>query len=149
MFKTVLAHLTGSNGDESVLRASLALVLDCKGHIDCPRLTPDPAELIAESAQTDSGGWIILFDTIAEIQREANDRTPKAQTSFGAFTHEMDIRKRDDPSGGEHVRISWHEAVGDEFDHIASPGRCQDAIVVAGGQDRDGCLAAEALGGIV
>lgn len=149
MFKTVLAHLTGSNCDESVLRASLALVSDCKGHIDCLRLMPDPAELIAESAQTDSGGWIILSDTIAEIQREANDRTRKAQASFAAFTREKDIRKEDNPCGGEQVSISWHEAVGDEFDHITRAGRYQDAIVVAGGQDRDGRLAAEALGGIV
>lgn len=149
MFKTVLAHLTGSNCDESVLSASLALVSDCKGHINCLRLMPDPAELIAESAQTDSGGWIILSDTIAEIQREANDRTRKAQASFAAFTREKDIRNEDDPTGGEQVSISWHEAVGDEFDHITRAGCYQDAIVVAGGHDRDGRLAAEALGGIV
>ena len=56
MFKTVLAHLTGTSCDEPVLRASLALVSGCKGHIHCLRLMPDPAELVAQSAQAESGG---------------------------------------------------------------------------------------------
>lgn len=149
MFKTVLAHLTGSTCDESVLKASLGLVSDSTGHIDCLRLLPDPAELIAESAQTESGGWIILSDTIAEIEREANERTRKAQATVDVFGRENGIRRQDDPSGGEKVTISWHDAVGDEFDHITRAGRYQDVIVVAGGRDRDGRMAAEALGGIV
>jgi len=149
MLKTALVHLTGSSCDLPVLRASLALVSDVKGHIDCLHLMPDPAELIAESAQTDSGGWIILSDTIAEIQREANDRSRNAQATVAAFARENDIRKQDDPPVGEQVTISWHEAVGDEFDHISKAGLYQDVIVVAGGRDRDGRLATGALGGIV
>ena len=148
MFRTVLAHLTGSDCDESVLRASLALVSDCNGHIHCLRLLPDPAELIAQTAQADSGGWIILSDTIAEIQREANDRSQKAQATVASFTRENDIQKADDPPGGVQVTMSWHEAIGDEFDHITEAGRYQDVIVVAGGRDRDGRMASEALGAI-
>ena len=149
MFKTVLAHLTGSACDESVLRASSALVSDRAGHINCLRLLPDPAELIAESAQVEGGGWTILSDTIAAIEHEATERTRKAQATFAAFTRENDIPKLDDPPGGERISISWHEAAGDEFDQIVRAGRYQDVIVVAGGRDRDGRMAAEALGGIV
>lgn len=149
MFRTVLAPLSGTDCDHSVLGASLRLFAGGTGHIACLRLTPDPAELIAECAQVDMGSWMIVSDTVTALEQEAKQRTSTAKVTLADFCAREQIPTVDDPPGPGGASVSWQEDVGDEFDRITSHARYHDMVVLAGGEDRPGRLPTEALGGII
>lgn len=149
MFRTVLAPLSGTDCDHSVLAASLRLFADGNGHIACLRLIPDPAEIIAECAQVDMGSWMIVSDAIGAVEKEAKEYTTAARATLADFCAKQQISTVDDPPGRDRASVSWREDVGDEFDRITSHGRYHDLVVLAGGEDRPGRLPSEALGGII
>jgi nucleotide-binding universal stress UspA family protein len=149
MIKSILTPLSGTDCDNAVLATSLRVLVGEGGHIDCLRLLPDPAELIAESAQVDMGGWMIISDTVAAIEKEAKQRTKIAQSNLAGFCERENIATSDRPGDAARVSVSWREEVGDEFDHISASARSHDLVVLAGGTDRSGRLPEEALGGIV
>lgn len=148
MFSSILACLNGTDCDASVLAASLALA-GRSAHIQCLRLVPDPAAIIAQSAQVDMGGWMILGDTVDAIQRRATDLTKGARENMVRFAEEYGVSISDPAPGAAGVTISWHEAIGEEFDQIVKAARYHDVTVLAGGADRAGRLPEEALGGII
>jgi nucleotide-binding universal stress UspA family protein len=149
VFKTVLTLLSGTDCDKLTLSSALRVVAGSGGHIECLRLMPDPAELIAQVAQVDSGGWMILPDTIAAIEKEAKLRTEAARASFESFCRQENIETISDPTTKNVLSASFREAMGDEFDRVTEFGRYHDLIVLAGGHDRPGRLPEEALGGII
>ena len=149
MIRTVLAVLSGTDCDLPVLFTSLRALSGENGHIECLRLNPDPAALIAEAAQVDMGSWMIVSDTVTEIEQEAKERTKRAQENLARFSVTENIPTATDPPGPGGVSISWREETGDEFDRISSLARYHDLVVLAGGKDRAGRLPEEALGGII
>ena len=149
MFRTVLVPLSGTDCDYSVLAASLRVFAGGKGHITCLRLTPDPAEIIAECAQVDMGSWMVAADGIAALEEDAKKHTAAARAIFADFCAREHIPTADEPPGPDSASVSWREDMGDEFDGITSRGRYHDLVVLAGGEERPGRLPAEALGGII
>jgi len=149
MIRAILAPLSGTECDEAVLTTCLRVLSGESGHIDCLRLLPDPSELIAEAAQVDMGGWMILSDTVAAIEKEASERTKIARANLAGFCARENIPMSDSPDDAVRVSVSWREEVGNEFDRITAAARCRDLVVLAGGADRSGRLPEEALGGIV
>ncbi len=149
MFKTILASLSGNDSDVSVLSTSLRIASGANGHIECLRVRPDPAELIAESAQLVMGAPMILADTIATVEREAASRTAAARANFDRFCRRENISIADEPPGTGTVTVSWREETGDEFDQLTALARCHDIVVLPGGRDRVGGLPAEAAGGVI
>ncbi len=149
MFKNVLTHLSGTDCDQSVLATALRIAAADNAHIEALRLIPDPSELIAEAAQIDMGGWMIISDTVTAIEKEAAERTKAAQSNLAAFCASEKIPSVSEPGPAAGVSISWREEAGDEFDRITSLGRYHDLIVLGGGADRPGRLPEEALGGII
>ncbi len=149
MIRTVLAVLSGTDCDLPVLSTSQRILSGHNGHIECLRLNPDPAALIAEAAQVDMGGWMIISDTVTAIEQEAKERTKRAWATLAEFCRKENIPTANDPPGPSGVSISSREETGDEFDRISSVARYHDVVVVAGGADRPGRLPEEALGGIV
>ena len=149
MLKTVLALLSGSDCDKSVLSASLRVAGTDNGHIECLRLMPDPADVIAQVAQVDMGSWGVSSETFAVIEQEARRRTEVARANFDAFRQQHDLQLLNDPPSGSAVTVSWREEVGDEFDRVNTHARYHDVVVLAGGHDSNGRLPEEALGGII
>lgn len=149
MIRTVLVPLSGTDCDDAALTTATRVFSGGRGHIECLRLNPDPAQIIAECAQVDMGGWMIASDTVAAIEKEAQERTRTAQAALAAFRKREDIPMADDPPGPEGISVSYREDTGDEFDRITAFARYHDVVILGGGRDRPGRLSLEALGGII
>ncbi len=85
MIRSVLAVLSGTDCDFPVLATSLRVLSGQNGHIQCLRLNPISAALIAEAAQVDMSGWMIVSDTVTEIEQQAKERTKRAQSNLAEF----------------------------------------------------------------
>lgn len=150
MIKTVLVHLSGTDCDSAVLAMSLQLLKPYAGHMECLRVVPDPAALIAQAAQLDMGTSMVLADTLGMIEQQGRERTERARIAMEMFCKAENIVRADAPPGPNAVSASWREQpAADEFDRIIELARFHDLVVLAGGPERSGRLPAEALGSIV
>lgn len=149
MLKTILALLPGTDSDVSVLSTSLRIASGANGHIECLRLRPDAASLIAQSTQIDMGAPMILADTIAAVEQEVTSKTAAARASFDRFCREEDIRIANEPSDGNTVTVSWREETGDVFNRLAALARYYDIVVLPGGHNRLGGLPGEVAGEVI
>ena len=149
MFKSILALLSGTDSDASVLSTSLRIASGANGHIECLRLRPDAASLIAQSAQIDMGAPMILADTVAAVEQEATSKTAAARASFDKFCREENIHIANEPSGGSTVTVSWREEAGDVFNRLSALARYYDTVVLPGGRNRLGGLPGEVAGDVI
>jgi len=149
MFKSILAHLTGTDCDQPVLATSLRLARTYAGHIDCLRITPDLNAVATQIEQTGMAGWITLSDRLSAMENEAKERTKTAQAAFASFCRNQGIQNASDAPGPDITSCSWLEEIGEELEKITGLSRYHDAVVVAGGADRTGRLPHESLGAIV
>ncbi len=149
MIKTVLAHMTGTECDSSVLALCHALLKPSGGHIECLRILPDPAALIAQAATLDMGSSMVLADTLGAIEEQARGRTEAARKTFDEFCKAERVAIAGTPPC-EAVSAAWREvSANDEIDGLIAHARYYDLVVLAGGHERSGRLPAEALGSIV
>src|SRR4051812_25616732 len=107
MIKTVLAHLSGTDGDASVLATSRRLVEPSLGHIDCSRVTPDPAALVVQASQLDLGTSMVLADTLTMIEQRGRERTQRARAAMVEFCKREDIVYADAPPAPAAISASW------------------------------------------
>jgi len=150
MFKTVLVHLSGTDCDQSVLPTALRLVKPLGGHLDCVRVVPDQAALVAQAVQIDLGSAMLLSDTINTIEQHARERTERARATFADFCKRHDLPQVASPPGPGSVTASWREIpAADEYEAVTEIARSHDIAVLAGGKERSGRLPAEYLGSIV
>jgi hypothetical protein len=149
MFRTVLALLSGTHSDNSVLENSLRLVRPANGHIECLRAVPDPAAAITQATQSEMGAWMNLLDRVAAIEEEGKRRTNNAEANLARFREKEKIRNASEPDAAGDVSVAWRAETGDEFEQITKLARYHDAVVLAGGADRPGGLAEEVIGAIV
>jgi nucleotide-binding universal stress UspA family protein len=149
MLKNVLVHMTGTDCDSSVLATGLQLVRPFKGHMECLRVVPDPAALVAQAVQIDMGSAMVLADTLGAIEQQSRERTDRARATLSEFRKTEDIIAADAPPGPDAVSVAWRESkAADEWDRIVSLTRYHDLVVLAGGQERSGRLPPAALGSI-
>jgi nucleotide-binding universal stress UspA family protein len=92
---------------------------------------------------------MIISDTITAVEQHAKERTSNARANLAEFCQRRSIPAADDPPGPDGVSVAWREETGDEYDQITSRTRYHDVVVLAGGPERAGRLADEALGGII
>ncbi len=149
MFKTILALLSGTESDASVLSASLRIASPANGHIECLRVCPDAASVIAKTTYFDLGVPTILADSAAAVEQEATSRTAAARAHFDKFCQHENIRIANEPHGGSTVSVSWHEEAGDEFSRLTALARYHDVVVLPGGNNRVGGLPSEAAGEVI
>jgi nucleotide-binding universal stress UspA family protein len=150
MFKTVLVHLTGTDCDRSVLATALRIARPFGGHLDCVRMIPDQAALVAQAVQLDMGSAMLLSDTINTIEQQARERTERARATFAEFCKQHDVPQIGSPPGPGGVSASWREiAAADEYEAVTRSARFHDAAILAGGKERSGRLPPEFLGSIV
>jgi nucleotide-binding universal stress UspA family protein len=152
MFKTVLAHLTGTDCDATVLATALQLVRPFAGHVECLRVVQDPAVLLTQAMpfETGMGMTSILADVLSTIEQQSGERTKRARLAMSEFCKAKDIAYADSPPGPGGVSAVWLERKGaDDCDAVVAAARFHDLVVLAGGPERPGRLPAELLGNIV
>ena len=152
MFKTVLAHLTGTDCDASVLSTALQLARPFAGHLECIRVTADPAVLIAQTMPFDSGMGVsgIVADVMGTIEQQNSERTKRARLNFSEFCKTRDIALADSPPGPGDVSVAWRERKGaDDVEALTAEARFHDLVVLAGGGERNGRLPPELMGDVI
>jgi nucleotide-binding universal stress UspA family protein len=150
MFKTVLAHLAGTDCDQSVLSTTLNLVRPFAGHMECVCVTPDPAALAVQAMQFDMGMSMVLADVMSTIEQQGQARTKRSRQAMLEFCKTEDIILADVPPGPGDVSAAWRESkAADEWDHIIGLARFHDVTVLGGGRERPGRSPAELLGSAV
>ena len=149
MFKSILAHVTGSDRDRSVLTTSLRLARTCDGHIDGLHINPDLNAVATQIEQVGMAGWLTLRDRLNRLEQEAKEKKITAQANFEAFCREERIQIAGQPPGPDTISASWIDNTGEEIERLARLSRYCDALVLAGGADRPGRMRTEELGSIV
>lgn len=149
MFRTVLAHLTGTSSDPPTLTLSLRLADAQAGHIECLRVIPDLNAVATQINQIGMGGWITLTDRLTQMEREVSERSRSAQANFDRFRQDSKLGIASEPGASNVISVNYSEDTGEEVDRILRRSRYFDAVVLAGGANREGGLSEAALGTIV
>lgn len=149
MIKTILAHLSGTAIDQSVLAMSLDVARLYTGHIECLYVAVDPADLVRQASQIDITSSTMLVEALSTIESQNKERRERARASFSELCKQQDIARADEPPCPGTVSISLRETAGDEADCLAAEARFHDLVVLAGGAARDGRLPSGVLGQIV
>ena len=149
MFKTILAHLTGTHCDASVLAASFEAARPFGGHIECLYVAPDAGDLVRQAAQIDVASSTLLAEALASVERQRKERSEHAQAALAEFRKRDHVALADAPPGPDAVSASWREIVEDETGCLAAQGRFHDLLVLAGGPERSGRLATGDLGEVI
>jgi hypothetical protein len=68
-----------------VLATALQLVAPFAGHIECLRVVPDQAAMIAQAVQLDMGSAMVLADSLASFEKQSRERTKRARDAFVQF----------------------------------------------------------------
>jgi hypothetical protein len=149
MIKTILAHLSGTPCDASVLAASLACARLHKAHITCLHVSPDPADLVQQAAQIDPSNAMLLADALQAMEQESKERRAEATAVFAGFCKRENIATAESQPANAAVSASWQDKTGQVADSIGAEGRFHDLVVLAGGPERNGRLSAGDLGRII
>jgi nucleotide-binding universal stress UspA family protein len=152
MFRTLLAHLTGTECDSSVLATAVQLSRPFAGHIECLRAAVDPAVLIAQALPFETGMGMtgLVADVTSTIEQQNNERTKRARLTLSEFCQTRDIAFADSPPGPGDVSVAWRERKGaDDVGVLVAAARVHDLVVLAGGAERNGRLPPELIGDII
>jgi hypothetical protein len=149
MFKTILAPLSGTDSDASVLSTSLRIASGANGHIECLHLRRDATGLLVEGAQIGMETPLLMADAVTAFEQEATRRTASARANFDKFCQQENIGIASEPSSGNTVTVSWREESGDEFNRLTELARCHDVVVLPGDHNRIGGLPAKVAGDVI
>ena len=148
MIKTILAHLTGTGCDASVLAASLEVAQAGHAHIEALCVLPDPGDLIREAAQIDLASATLLTESLTALEKQSKHKSASAKAAFAEFCKREKIAQVDSPPAPGAVSASYREITGIETEVLSEQGRFHDLLVLAGGKDRPGRLSDGDLGAI-
>ena len=152
MFKTIAAHLTGSDCDRSVLATALQLARPFAAHIDCLRVVPDPAAMVAQAMPFDAamGMTGLLADMLDTIEQQSGERTQRARAAMSEFCKAQGVVLADTPPGPGDVSAAWQERKApDEWDYLVEFARSHDLVVLGGGKARAGHPPPELVGSVI
>lgn len=152
MFKTVLAHLTGTDCDASVLATAFQFVRSSAGHMDCLHVVADPAAFLAQAVPFEGGMGMtsLLADVVDTVERQGAERTKRARQAMSEFCKARDIAYADCAPGPGDVSAAWREhKAADDCDALIAAARFHDLVILAGGPERTGRLPPELVGDIV
>lgn len=127
--RVILARLTGTTSENSVLNGALALAKLFGGHIDALFVRPDPRMSIA---LTDDGFFPGAYEPlVSAIEREGIEMTHKVSKQFEKWRNLNNIIAGAALEGADRPTAEWHEAVGSEREILARAARLADVTVMA------------------
>ena len=97
MIKTILAHLNGTDCDRPVLETGLQAARLHAGHLDCSRVIPDPAVLLAQASQIDVGAPMVAAGMPDSMEKQSRKRTQSARDALAELHKREDIVYADAP----------------------------------------------------
>jgi nucleotide-binding universal stress UspA family protein len=149
MFKTILVPLSGTDADVALLSTSLEFLRPFAGHMECVRVVPSPAALVAQSISMDAASGLLLAEMMRSLEQREQAKTERARITFAQFCKAHQIAQVNKPPGGPSVTAAWREQSGDECATIKTLARFYDAVALAAGQERSGRLPSDDLGEII
>jgi len=120
MIKTVLASLTGTRSDRTVMDGAVAVAKKFGSHIQCLHVKFDPVSGLAILGSRMSG----------EVARDENERSARARQAFDDSCRRTGLPVRNAPVGGGEPSLAWQEVPGLDLDETPHHGRHHDIIVV-------------------
>jgi nucleotide-binding universal stress UspA family protein len=144
MIKTILAHLTGTDSDESVTELSLDIARLYAAHIACLFVRRDLA-----NANLDFVPSGTLSEAVGDVEANTAQDRFRAHDAVEALCRGRGVVRADSPPPPDGVSASLRETSGDWSDRLVEEARFHDLLVLAGGRDRPGRLSPAALGRVV
>lgn len=124
MLKTILASLTGTASDRTVLDASIAVARAFGSHVECLHVKYGPSMGLAPFGSQTS--W--------EIERHENKRSERAHTAFEEAFARSGLPSRETDARIGAPSLVWHEIPGLDLNETPFHGRHHD-LVIAGRDD--------------
>ena len=131
--RTILAPLFGSDVDEAILDASLALAGLSKAHIECLHVRPDPAQIVANSTvgiETGLSVGVLSAEIWDEVIASNKKFARAAHRNFTRHVEAHGIQIADKPSAIASVSAAWREAEGDFTRLVTQAARINDVLVL-------------------
>jgi len=120
MIKTVLASLTGTRSDRTVMDGAVAVATKFEAHIHCLHVKFDPA----------SGIGILGSRMSWEVARDENERSTRARQAFDDACKRSGLPVRNSPTEGREPSLAWQQITGLDLNETPYHGRHHDIIVV-------------------
>ena len=118
--RTILASLTGTPSDRTVLEASIVVARKFASHIDCLHVKFDPVSGLAVLGSRMS--W--------EIADDENNRSARARRAFDEAARRSDVPICDAPNGASQPSLAWREVPGLDLNETPYHGQLHDLVVV-------------------
>jgi nucleotide-binding universal stress UspA family protein len=132
-FRVILARVTGTTTEHSVLNGALAVAKPFAAHIDALFVRPDPWTSMAIQDESFGAGYEPL---IKALEREGVENAAKARRQFEKWVTENDIAAPDVLEESNRPTAQWREAVGNERLFLERAAHLSDVIVMSRPADR-------------
>ena len=135
MIKTILVPATGSDADNGVFSAALAVARPLGAHLGFLHLGLDAATFAA-TIMPEVGSGRVVTDVIARMEMETQRRKQKAKHLFESFCEREGLVIAETPSAQSKPSAKWFEERGSEAHWLAEYARAADLVVVGRSDDR-------------
>lgn len=127
-FRVILARVTGSATEHSVLNGALAIAKPFAAHIDALFVRPDPWTSMAIQDEAFGAGYEPL---IKALEREGVETAAKVRRQFEKWITENNIAAPDVREESNRPTAQWREAVGNERQFLEHSAHLSDVIVMS------------------
>lgn len=149
MFKTILVHLRGANGDESVLSAALEIARPSAAHLNCLHIRPNVASAISRMPFDLDEDTDRISEYLNTLRKLADETTHAAAQAFEQFCSTEHIARVETPPAPGGMSAAFSETVDDEPRRLITQAWYHDLVVVSGGSEKTGGLSLEAVGRLI
>ncbi len=127
--RTILAPISGANGDKTALDAALAVARRFDAHIEVLHVSGDPRDAVPFLGEGASGALIEqIMDAAA---KETKARAQRARKTFDEWMAAASLPAADRPGQTTGASAAWRPETGAEDQWVARRGRLADLIVAA------------------
>lgn len=126
--RTILAMVSGGDGDTATLDVAAAVARRFSAHIDVLHVKGDPRDAVPFLGEGASGA--LIEQIMAAAQRDAEGRSGRARANFDSWRQGAGLPVVAH-AGGAGPSVQWSEEVGPEDEWIGRRGRLSDMIVLA------------------
>ncbi len=130
MMKTILVAAAGTPQTRTALDTGVALARIFDAHIECLRIHPDPAQMLAQAAGADMGSGMAIADMWQALQDDDVRRTRAIREAFDEVCARDKITLTERPAPIRGMSASWREQTGDEIEQLVARARFNDLVVI-------------------
>jgi len=129
MLKTIVVPVAGSSQTNVALETAAVLGQKFNARIECLRIHPDPAQMLAMAAGADMGSGMAVAEMLQASQEDDRRRSESARATFDAFCKRRDIGAAGGPST-RGLTAAWRELTGNEVDAVLMRAYYNDLVVL-------------------